>query len=155
MDSYRRASRTATSRAPQGARGLKCEGSGLYDVAAVSCPARGTWIEIGRYAVALEYACRAPQGARGLKCGRRHGNSRHLQSCPARGTWIEIPRRLAEMQRGRGRAPQGARGLKYTAYAHLEGLASRAPQGARGLKSTHPQRAGDRLPVVPRKGHVD
>ena len=56
----------------------------------MSCPARGTWIEIaGRSTTAAPRRCRAPQGARGLKYG---------------GTIYEV--------QYIGRAPQGARGLK-------------------------------------------
>ena len=64
--------------------------TGKWDL--VSCPARGTWIEIvckggGKFVD----TGRAPQGARGLKSTAAMVIASPLGSCPARGTWIEIP----------------------------------------------------------------
>ena len=60
---------------------------------AVSCPARGTWIEMPTAIPSRLWASR---------------------SCPARGTWIEILTNTAAEEID-GRAPQGARGLKLRA----------------------------------------
>ena len=124
----------------------------------LSCPARGTWIEIPRRLdPPRDWNGRAPQGARGLKfccamgwliwCSRAPQGARGLKSypcskrcicawsCPARGTWIEI-RSITPSGRKRdySRAPQGARGLKFRCLAHSSQSVCRAPQGARGLK---------------------
>ena len=57
------------SRAPRGARGLKLynfERPAEYNM---SCPSRGTWIEISGVNEFGEFISgRAPRGARGLKC---------------------------------------------------------------------------------------
>ena len=58
----------------------------------MSCPVRGTWIEMAR------------SGRTAIRCG----------SCPVRGTWIEI--NIVSVPVGQNvprRAPYGARGLKY------------------------------------------
>ena len=79
----------------------------------MSCPSRGTWIEIAAAAVVCRVvrrraprgarglkfklppalagsSCRAPRGARGLKSAPATLCSRPEWSCPSRGTWIEI-----------------------------------------------------------------
>ena len=56
------------SRAPRGARGLKYRPRYVYTLQVVSCPSRGTWIEIISviFVVSMSNG-RAPRGARGLK----------------------------------------------------------------------------------------
>ena len=61
----------------------------------MSCPSRGTWIEIWEtMSYTARYTRRAPRGARGLKC-----------SC------LAVPVLVAMR-----RAPRGARGLKYVKH---------------------------------------
>ena len=82
---------SAASRAPRGARGLKWQSlKGCLWTASVSCPSRGTWIEMfcGRLAGAAAFS-RAPRGARGLKSSSQAALTIYI-----------------------GRAPRGARGLK-------------------------------------------
>ena len=58
-------------RAPQGARGLKYLRMSLYYLFQLSRPARGAWVEISPSTESTAItACRAPQGARGLKRSR-------------------------------------------------------------------------------------
>ena len=61
-------------RAPRGARGLKSDLRLLRSVDDVSCPSRGTWIEM----LGLS------------KCWTDSNGS-----CPSRGTWIEIVRQMS------------------------------------------------------------
>ena len=56
-----------------------------------SLPARGAWIEIGRFRGTLRTSeSRSPQGERGLKFGYISPYSGVSTSLPARGAWIEI-----------------------------------------------------------------
>ena len=62
----------------------------------MSCPSRGTWIEMPTAAVLRNtLACRAPRGARGLKSIALRLLIGATWSCPSRGTWIEIDKELA------------------------------------------------------------
>ena len=79
----------------------------------LSCPSRGTWIEMSKHGYAL------------------YNSSR---SCPSRGTWIEIQAWGYRTEQKVSRAPRGARGLKYGCRLTCGALTSRAPRGARGLK---------------------
>ena len=99
----------------------------------MSCPARGTWIEIG-------------------KDKNKNFNN---ESCPARGTWIEIVIVITNRSADISRAPHGARGLKlFDAYISRSRCMSCPARGTwiEILQQSH-CKAG--LRVVPRTGHVD
>ncbi len=67
-------------------------GMGKGEIASVSHPARGAWIEIPLKPLRLPAlgCCRTPQGVRGLKYFRSYLSNSAVQSHPARGAWIEI-----------------------------------------------------------------
>ena len=145
------------SRAPQGARGLKCRRRNTPNKSGMSRPARGAWIEMA----ASPRSCRGrspSRPARGawIEIRRSHAASRaHASSRPARGAWIEMLTVKCGRRAGASRAPQGARGLKcWSVLRHL-GIYRRAPQGARGLKSRPHRSCRAAAPVAPRKGRVD
>ena len=104
----------------------------------MSCPSRGTWIEIqAAQWWNKQRNCRAPRGARGLKSLVRLPLVSLASSCPSRGTWIEIPDARLQRSEYLGRAPRGARGLKSGRVMYLIKIMCRAPRGARGLKLAH------------------
>ena len=122
-------------RAPQGARGLKCEKAFVAEFIVGGRAPQG--------ARGLKYCCeladqvravrRAPQGARGLKSVNTGHRARN--SC---------------------RAPQGARGLNCQGIHRVcLTLKRRAPQGARGLKFYGFCTLLECSFVAPRKGRVD
>ena len=79
-----------SSRAPQGARGLKFFNAREWQAVNASRPARGAWVEISTAVPPERITCgRAPQGARGLKYRPLHHVQQHLRSRPARGAWVE------------------------------------------------------------------
>ena len=150
--------RRSVSRAPRGARGLKCLVISPPLLGDASRPSRGAWIEIHLFPPPLiARPCRAPRGARGLKflrlgntamnAGRAPRGARGLKwiegafffaffrSRPSRDAWIEIPAIYTATQIGSSRAPRGARGLKYSSILVQSNGQGRAPRGARGLKS--------------------
>ena len=124
----------------------------------LSCPVRGTWIEISAFlqgnrapkrrapygarglkshgvtSMHLEAYSRAPYGARGLKSDNETLQTGSNGSCPVRGTWIEIPMNGCSLGRSFCRAPYGARGLKLSPVLLTIIKSGRAPYGARGLK---------------------
>ena len=108
-----------TRRAPQGARGLKSSLPDICTMVLGSRPARGAWVEIL------------------LLVGRLST----LGSRPARGAWVEIFPASVPHSGGTRRAPQGARGLKSYLRPTKRNRLRRAPQGARGLKC--PTSGGD------------
>ena len=121
------------SRAPQGARGLKCSMLRRYSGNVTSRPARGAWVEI-------------------LVGG---GNGDQTQSRPARGAWVEIDLGGEVSAGNGGRAPQGARGLKLLmpldVFADVE--RSRPARGAWvEIGKTAPVQPPPE--VAPRKGRV-
>ena len=64
----------------------------------MSCPVRGTWIEIQIAHLVL----------------------RQEVSCPVRGTWIEIFTHYNGISKLTSRAPYGARGLKFKCRYHTK-----------------------------------
>ena len=77
----------------------------------MSCPSRGTWIEIPHlYVVALYQLVVPLTGHVDRNAVRRLVQSRAGRSCPSRGTWIEILNLYAVFSGSEGRAPHGARG---------------------------------------------
>ena len=99
-----------TSRAPQGARGLKC-----------TVPGGGGHGDRGR----------APQGARGLKYIIHGSVTSSHRSRPARGAWVEMCKIAVCALAGDRRAPQGARGLKCPPYSCGVGVRLVAPRKGR------------------------
>ena len=81
-----------TSRAPQGARGLKFLTLLLTKLCKRSRPARGAWVEIVFILSSSAHS---------------------LTSRPARGAWVEMFVTGFMSLRPKRRAPQGARGLKF------------------------------------------
>ena len=128
------------SRAPRGARGLKCFAAVLLLLLLSSCPSRGTWIEMDCGCLGIVIVCcRAPRGARGLKCVMARSapstvamsypsrgtwieiisaaiSAADSASCPSRGTWIEMLRRQGRVRPLGGRAPRGALDLNCLYY---------------------------------------
>ena len=145
------------SRAPQGARGLKCRCTAKAAVDIRSRPARGAWIEIKitivdvvkklsrpargawiEMLMAWRYMGhqqgRAPQGARGLKFRGTGRIRRTAGSRPARGAWIEmLPCKFPNFSR-LSRPARGAWIEMLRVRAGATRGHGRAPQGARGLK---------------------
>ena len=99
-------------RTPQGVRGLKFISHRKAPTFQKSHPARGAWIEIGRFFCSYLEAL----------------------SHPARGAWIEIGRSDRYGYRRHRRTPQGVRGLKLMDDLQITISLSRTPQGVRGLK---------------------
>ena len=147
------------SRAPQGARGLKCHRHTHADERKESRPARGAWVEMRQLAlVVVISSSRAPQGARGLKYRISRAIPPYQRSRPARGAWVEMPApscfwrcppqsrpargawveiRIASATVVRLAPSRPARGawVEIFALGKSNRIArGRAPQGARGLK---------------------
>ena len=120
-----------SSRAPQGARGLKF----LVFITTVtwikSRPARGAWVEM-----LVRAFCKSS------------GES----SRPARGAWVEIKSSGSITSEPKGRAPQGARGLKSPCGGKAMLCSCRAPQGARGLKCKQMRADGKDAKSRPARG---
>ena len=92
---------TYQSRAPRGARGLKCY-AGTGATASDGRAPRGAR---GLKSVKKFRRCnittgRAPRGARGLKSCAARSDEISCWSCPSRGTWIEIRETWSKLLEG-------------------------------------------------------
>ena len=80
----------------------------------MSCPSRGTWIEINR--VRRRHAVYTSCPSRGTWIeidALQRINNALPESCPSRGTWIEMNLKQVNTHHITRRAPRGARGLKW------------------------------------------
>ena len=123
----------------------------------LSCPSRGTWIEIAvSNQILLDVYGRAPRGARGLKCSSNNRVCKtYIQSCPSRGTWIEIQRIGADQIAEACRAPRGARGLKYPLTRVYYDDPASCPSRGTWIEIEVQAAIPAGTAVVPLAGHVD
>ena len=101
-----------TGRAPQGARGLKLALRRSLLLQEWSRPARGAWVEIMYSYFNPNPAGSRPARGAWVEISITTRATKPKTSRPARGAWVEIKQRT-NLDCGRSRrAPQGARGLK-------------------------------------------
>ena len=170
--------RINNSRAPQGARGLKCEKGGttaplsfpsrpargawveissnaLRRCTSPSRPARGAWVEMKMPSLSLTFLSgRAPQGARGLKCQTwDRSGPRPPPSRPARGAWVEIAFGRAIVPTKTSRPARGAWVEIFHSANRRRDRGSRPARGAWVEIRCTAVKANHEI-VAPRKGRV-
>ena len=156
-------------RAPQGARGLKCnighKRTGIdtsrpargawveifeqflsQSGSAESRPARGAWVEIAGCSAEVRLFLSRPARGAWVEIAQKRRRYAEALSRPARGAWVEINRSGRSGGFGSSRPARGAWVEMNTAHQREVKDLSRAPQGARGLKLFLPRILRSRLP---------